>query len=258
MNRRKNLISHSLSIWLSWILGVLAIITGVAIMVIAFTAWGPVRGSLVSMSEGLRSANSAVGLIGEDFGTSSSLFSQVSNSIRDTRAVVHETWITVNSIRETTAEIRGVVLTVSESLENLPPTITSLLGRSYFSETVNGLNRTFYTSGEMIAQMEHLSATLEPMEPVLEEVADGVDSLANDLFSTEEAFGEANEHLERAAGALEKASQSSILPLIVAGTGLIPVLVGFYLIIQGIALRKLYYTRAEPDLDEMEEIDPGS
>ncbi|MBN2586344.1 MAG: hypothetical protein JXA64_07535 [Candidatus Fermentibacteraceae bacterium] len=255
MKKRKNLVSHSLSIWLSWILGILAIIAGAAIMIIAFTAWGPVRGSLISMSEGLQSANSAVGLIGKDFGTSSSLFSQVSNSIRSTSEVVHETWITVNSIRETTAEIRGVVLTVSESLENLPPTITSLLGRSYFAETVTGLNRTFYTSGEMIAQMEHLSATLEPMEPTLEEVAAGVDSLAGDLFTTEEAFSQATEHLDRAADALEKASQSSFLPLIVAGTGLIPILVGFYLIIQGIALRKLYYTRADPALEDMDDSD---
>lgn len=253
--KRKNLISHSLSIWLSWILGVLAVVFGAVIITVALMAWGPVKGGLVSMSEGLRSAKSAVGLIGEDFGTSSSLFSQVSNSIRSTRDVVHETWITVNSISETTEEIRGMVLVISESLENLPPAITSLLGRSYFSETVTGLNRTFYTSGEMISQMEHLSATLEPMEPILEDVADGVDSLAGDLFTTEEAFSQATEHLERAAGALENAAASSFLPLVVAGTGLIPLLVGFYLIIQGVALRKLYSSIAEPEREEAPESD---
>lgn len=253
MGRRKNLVSHSLSVWLSWILGVIAVVFGMAMIIMAFTAWGPVRNGLVSMSEGLRSANSAVGLIGKDFGSSSSLFSRVSGSIRGTRDVVHETRITVNSIRETTEEIRGLVLTVSESLENLPSTITSLIGRSYFSETVTSLNRTFYASGEMIAEMEHLSATLEPMEPVLESVADGVDSLAGDLFDTEEAFGEATAHLEKAAGALERASRSSVLPMIVAGTGLIPLLVGFYLMIQGVALGKLYRSSAESAPGDIEE-----
>jgi methyl-accepting chemotaxis protein len=242
--KRKNLISHSLSIWLSWVLGVLAIVAGASIIIVAFTAWDPVRGSLVSISEGLHSANSAVELIGKDFGTSSSLVNEVSNSIRSTKSIVHETWITVNSISETTEEIRGLVLTVGESLENLPVEINSIIGRNYFLEAVSSLNNTFYASGEMITRMEHLSATMETLEPVLEDVASGVDSLAGDLFSTEEAFNEATRHLSKAAGAIESAADSTILPLIAAGMGLIPLLVGIYLIIQGVALRRLYSTGA--------------
>ena len=246
--KRKTLISHSLSIWLSWILGVIAVAAGIAIITVALTAWTPVRSGLISISEGIHSANSAVELIGKDFGTSSSLVAEVSNSIRETKCIVHETWITVNSISQTTEEIRGLVLTVGESLENLPTAITSIIGSNYFSEAISSLNNTYYSSGEMISQMEHLSATLEPMEPILDEVADGVDSLAGDLFSTEEAFGEATRHLEKAAGAIENAAGSSLLPLIVAGTGLIPLLVGFYMIIQGIALRRLYSTG--PEIEE--------
>lgn len=251
--KRKNLISHSLSIWLSWILGVVSIAAGAAIVIISFTAWGPVRSSLISISEGLHSANAAVELIGKDFGTSSSLVSEVSNSIRGTKEIVHETWITVNSIRQTIEEMRGLVLVVGESLENLPHAITSIIGRNYFSEAISSLNNTFYSSGEMINQMEHLSATLEPMEPILEDVAAGVDSLAGDLFTTEEAFNEATQHLQKAAGAIENAANSSILPLIVAGTGLIPLLVGIYLIIQGVALRKLYSAEVENGEADMEE-----
>jgi methyl-accepting chemotaxis protein len=249
--KRKNLLSHSLSIWLSWVLGVIAIIAGAVIIIVSFTAWEPVRSSLVSISEGLHSANSAIELIGKDFGTSSSLVSEVSNSIRSTKKIVHETWITVNSIRETVAEIRGLVLTVGESLENLPVAITSMVGRNYFLEAVSSLNNTFYASGELITQMEHLSATMEPLEPVLEEVASGVDSLAGDLFTTEEAFNEATQHLEKAAGAIENAADSTILPMIVAGTGFIPLFAGFYLIIQGVALRRLYST-GFADVEETE------
>ncbi|NOQ21195.1 MAG: hypothetical protein GQ565_00920 [Candidatus Aegiribacteria sp.] len=252
--KRKNLISHSISILLSWILGVIAIVAGGGIIIVALTAWGPVRGSLVSISEGLRNANAAVELIGKDFGTSSSLVSEVSNSIRSMKEIVHETWITVNSIRQTTEEIRKLVLTVGESLENLPPAITSMIGRNYFSEAISSLSNAYFSSGEMISQMEHLSVTLEPLEPILEEVADGVDSLAGDLFSTEEAFSEATQHLIRAAEAIENAADSSILPLIAAGTGLIPLLVGIYLIIQGIALGRLYSSRVETGKADVEEI----
>ncbi len=251
--KKKNLISHRISILLSWILGVIAIVAGSAIIIFSFTAWGPVRDSLVSISEGLHSANAAVELIGKDFGTSSSLVSEVSNSIRSMEEIVHETWITVDNIRETTEDIRRLVLTVGESLENLPPTITSMIGRNYFSEAISSLNNTYYSSGEMISQMEHLSVTLQPLEPILFEVADGVDSLAGDLFSTEEAFTEATQHLSKAAGAIENAADSSILPLIAAGTGLIPLLVGIYLIIQGIALGRLYSAGVESGETDMEE-----
>jgi len=153
---------------------------------------------------------------------------------------VHETWVTVNSITETIQEIRSVVLAVSESLDNLPPSIMSMIGRNYFSETLSSLNSTFYNSGEMIAQMDHLSATLEPMEEVLDEVAAGVDTLAGDLFDTEAAFGEATEHLDRAASAIRTAAGSSVLQIAIAATGLIPILVGIYLIIQAVALGRLY------------------
>ena len=122
--KRKNLVSHSLSIWLSWIIGFVAVAAGITIIVISLTAWGPVRGSLVSIAEGLHSANSAVELIGKDFGTSSSLVSEVSNSIRSTKSIVHETWITVNDISKTTEEVRELILIIGESLENLPVTIT--------------------------------------------------------------------------------------------------------------------------------------
>ena len=251
--KKKNLISHSISILLSWILGVIAIVAGTAIIILAAATWEPVRGSLVSISEGLHSANSAVELIGKDFGTSSSLVSEVSNSIRSMKEIVHETWITVNNIGETTEDIRRLVLTVGESLENLPPAITSMIGRNYFSEAISSLNNTYYSSGEMISQMEHLSVTLQPLEPLLSEVADGVDSLAGDLFSTEEAFSEATQHLSKAAEAIENAADSSILPLIAAGIGLIPLLVGIYLIIQGIALGRLYSDRVETGEADREE-----
>ena len=224
-----------------------------SIIIFSFTAWGPVRGSLVSISEGLHSANAAVELIGKDFGTSSSLVSEVSNSIRSMKEIVHETWITVDNISETTEDIRRLVLTVGESLENLPLTLTSMIGRNYFSEAISSLNNTYYSSGEMISQMEYLSVTLQPLEPILLEVANGVDSLAGDLFSTEEAFTEATQHLLKAAEAIENAAGSSILPLIAAGTGLIPLLVGVYLIIQGIALGRLYSAGADPGEADMEE-----
>ena len=238
-----NLVSYSLSVWLSWILGGIAIVVGSFIIVIAFAAWEPVKGSLVSISEGIYSARSAVEFIGKDFGTSSSLVSDFSSSIRSTSEVIHETWVTINSIKETTEDVRYLTLAVAHSIENLPSPVLSLLGEDHFTEVLSSLENTYSTSGQTIVGMEHLSATLQPMEPLLEEVANGVDSLAGDLFSTEEAFNKAVEHLEKAAETIESATHSSILPLIAAGTGLIPLLVGLYLIIQGVALRRLYLDR---------------
>ncbi len=241
--KRKNLVSCSLSIWLSWILGGIAIIVGGLIIFVAFAAWEPVKGSLVSISEGLHSARSAVEFIGNDFGTSSSLVKDISNSIRSTSEVIHETWVTINSINETTEDVRFLTLSVGQSIEKLPPAILSIIGEDHFSEVLSSLENTYSTSGQTIVGMEHLSATLQPMEPLLEEVANRVDSLAGDLFNTEEAFSEAVDHLEKAAETIESATHSSILPLIAAGTGLIPLLVGLYLIIQGAALRRLYLER---------------
>ncbi|MCK4506046.1 MAG: hypothetical protein KAW14_10550 [Candidatus Aegiribacteria sp.] len=241
--KNKNLVSYSLSIWLSWILGGIAIIAGGLIIFVAFAAWEPVKESLVSISEGIYSARSAVEFIGKDFGTSSSLVTDVSSSIRSTSEVIHETWITINSIKESTEDVRYLTLSVAQSIEKLPSPIQSLIGEDHFTEVLSNLENTYSESGQTIVGMEHLSVTLQPMEPLLEEVANGVDSLAGDLFNTEEAFSEAVDHLEKAAEKIESAAHSSVLPLIAAGTGLIPLLVGLYLIIQGAALRRLYLDR---------------
>ena len=241
--KSRNHVSHSLSVWLSWILGGTASIAGGLIIFVAFAAWEPVKGSLVSISEGIYSAKSAVEFIGKDFGTSSFLITDVSNSIRSTSEVIHETWVIINSINETAEELRYLSLSVAQSIENLPPAILSVIGEDNFLEVLSSLENTYSSSGQTIVGMEQLSATLQPMEPLLEEVANRVDSLAGDLFNTEEAFNEAVDHLEKAAEAIESATHSSILPLIAAGTGLIPLLVGLYLIIQGVALRKLYLER---------------
>lgn len=241
--KSRNLVSYSLSVWLSWILGGIAIMVGGLIIFVAFAAWEPVKGSLVSISEGIYSARSAVEFIGKDFGSSSFLITDVSNSIRSTSEVIHETWVTINSINETAEEVRSLTISVAQSIENLPPAILSVIGENHFSEVLSSLENTYSASGQTIVGMEHLSATLQPMEPLLEEVANRVDSLAGDLFDTEEAFDEAVDHLNKAAEIIESATNSSILPLIAAGTGLIPLLVGMYLIIQGVALRKLYMER---------------
>ncbi len=234
-------LSRNLSVWLSWILGGVSILVGMVMIFTAFTAWGPIKTGLARISEGLYSAESAIELFGSDFGSSSSLVVEVSNSIRGTADVVYETWLTLQEIMETTEEVRDMTTQVRMSIDQLPRSITSILGGNHFSDVVVSLNRTYNTSGEALLQMEHLASTLGPIEHLLMDVADGVDSLAVDLFSTEEAFSEASGHLNRAAAAIEATADSSFLPVVIAVTGLIPLLVGLYLIIQGLALRKLYF-----------------
>ena len=234
-------ISGQLSVWFSWVLGGLSILVGIAIIVTGLTAWGPIRSGLARVSEGLYSAESAVQRFGSDFGSSSSLVIEVSGSIRATSEVIHETWLTLGEIIETTEEVRDLTTQVRMSIEQLPRTITSMLGSNHFSGVVISLSRTYSTSGEALMQMEHLSETLVPIENLLYEVADGVDSLAMDLFDTEEAFTEASSHLNTAAATIDAAAASSFLPLIVSVAGLMPLLVGLYLIIQGMALRRLYF-----------------
>lgn len=232
--------SRRMSIGISWILGGISILIGVGMAVTAISAWGPISESLSAVSRGLRDAESAIDLMGSDLGNSSSLVNQVSNSIRSTGAVVHETSTALATIIETTGEIRDFTNEVRLSIENLPPAVRSLIGQDHFAEVTVSLSRTHTSSGESLLQMEHLQETLGPVEFLLADVADGVDSLAEDLFSTEAAFSDAAKHLETAAAAVEDAAGSSLLPTLVALAGSIPLLVGVYLIQQGRTLRRLY------------------
>jgi methyl-accepting chemotaxis protein len=229
-----------MSVWLSWVLGGFSILLGIALVITALTAWGPISEGLSAVSGGLRDAEEAIDLMGSDVSSSSSLISKVSSSIRSTGEVVRETTTTLNNIMETTGEISNLTNEVRLSIEDLPVGIRSMMGQDHFSEITVSLGRTHSASGEAIIQMQHLSETLGPVEALLADVADGVDSLAGDLFSTETAFSDAAGHLESAAAAMESAAGSSFLPAMIAFMGAIPLLVGVFLIIQGLALRKLY------------------
>ncbi len=233
-------VSVRVSIYISWVLGCVSLLFGTMLVVTAVTAWGPVRSSMLTASEGIRSAESAISLIGADFGTSSSLVSQVSNSIRSTADVIHETWGTMRKVQETGEDIRSLVFAVRTSIEELPLTVSSMLGRDHFTEVLNELTSTYYTTGEVLVDVQVLTSTLPPVESLLVIVADGVDSLAADLFTTEEAFSEATLHLINAAEAVESTAGSPAIPLMVGGFGLIPILVGVHLLVQAVALRKLY------------------
>ncbi len=246
---------YKLSMALSVILGILAMVVGATVMAASLLGWEPARNGLLSIAEGLRSANAAVELLGGDFGSSSSLFAQVGTSVRNTARVVRETGETVDEICRMTENMRGMILVIKESLENLPPGITAMMGRNYFDETIYGLDNTFYSSGELVTRLEHLSGTLEPVEPVLNHVADQVDSLAADLFSTEEAFGEAVTHLEKAAAALEDAARSRVLPMLLLLAGAIPLLVGIHLLLQAAMLKRIYSERAQQPSGDSEQSD---
>jgi len=233
-------LSRQMSVWLSWFLGGISILLGIGLVITALTAWGPISEGLSAVSGGLRDAEEAIDLMGSDVSSSSSLISKVSSSIRSTSAVVHETTTTLDNIMETTGELSDLTNEVRLSIEDLPVGIRSLMGQDHFAEVTVSLGRTHAASAEAILQMEHLSETLGPVEELLADVADGVDSLAQDLFSTETAFSDAAGHLESAADAMESAAGSSFLPVMIAFMGVIPLLVGVFLIIQGLALRKLY------------------
>jgi len=233
-------LSRRLSVWLSWILGGISALVGIVTTILALTAWGPIRESLSRVSEGLREAESAIDLMGSDFGSSSSLVTQIASSIRSTSSVIHETSTVLGEIMETTTELRDFTNEVRMGIENLPGTIRSLMGPDQMSGVTVSLARTHAASGEALLRMEHLAEALTPVEVLLIQVADGVDSLSGDLFSTEAAFGEASGNLEGAADAIDQAAGSSFLPVVAVLASMIPLLVGVYLVIQGMALRRLY------------------
>jgi hypothetical protein len=224
---------------LSRFLGGIAVLAGIALITLANILWSPIAQGFSRFADGLYAAHDAVEAISSGVSSSSTMVSRIRLSILTTSQVVTDTRNVLSEVGYVTEELREMSLLAIEDLESLGAGLSALIGHNNFYDIAERLGVIYERSGDGMIELEQLTGTLEELEDYLVDVALAVESLETDLFSTEAAFGEANIHLERAAGAAESAVSSRAILYAVDATGILIILAGVYLIILGRIIGRL-------------------
>ncbi len=216
---------------MSRILGVLSILAGVFLMITGYAIWQPVSDSLDSITQGISSAERSIDLLSSNFGSSSSLVRRVTETIRQTSEIVEQTHSTLTDIRELSDDAGDFFLTAKLVIENLPSLISNMISQEVINNVVQKINAGYTAVNSANEKLDRLIESIEPLPVKLNSVASGVDSLAYEVFVADSSFMEASASMSSAKNAIDKVSGSRLIPFIISGFGLIPILSGIYLLL---------------------------
>ena len=221
---------------MGFILGAGALLVGAALVVLAFSYRGGLEEAMSTVSNGLESARSAVASISMGASSSTSLVTQVRESLEASGEVLDETGSALESTGGSVSRLQTLSSTAAGELTTASERAAVVLGRNSLSGTISQLQQSSQTSRQLAARLDTLRQSVIYLRDEIFLVAQAVESLQNDMFSTEAAFGEAEGHLDRAASAAEKLSGSGALFWALVALGCVVFLTGVHLVLLSLSL----------------------
>ncbi|MFO7950243.1 MAG: hypothetical protein R6U36_07725 [Candidatus Fermentibacteraceae bacterium] len=213
------------------VLGVLALTAGAVIVLVALSYRGSLDDSMDTVYGGLESARSAVEAVSSGASSSTDLVSRVRESLEASGEVLQETGDALGGTRTSVDRLGSLTSSAASELAAISERAAVVLGRNSLGATIGQLQQSSQTSQMLSARLDTLRVSILHLRQDVLEVALAVEGLETDMFSTEAAFGKAEEHLAGAAEAAERLSGSGALFWVLAGLGCIVFLAGVHLVL---------------------------
>ncbi len=217
-------------------LGLLALVAGAVVVLLAMAYRGSLEGAADTVSDGLESARSAVEAVSSGASSSTDLVSRVRESLEAGGELLAETGNALESTRSSVDRLGSLSSTAASELAGINERAAVVLGRNSLGGTIDQLQQSGQVSGRLVQRLDTLRTSILYLRDDVMEVAAAVESLQADMFSTEAAFGEAEDHLARAAGASRRLSGSGALFWLMAGVGCAVFLAGAHLVLLSVSL----------------------
>jgi len=218
------------------VLGVLALVAGAAIVLAALSYRGSLDDAMDTVSGGLESARSAVEAVSSGASASTDLVSRVRESLEASGGVLQETGDALEGTRTSVDRLASLTSSAASELASIDERATVVLGRNSLGATIGQLQQSSQTSQMLSGRLDTLRVSILSLRQDVLEVAQAVEGLQTDMFSTEAAFGKAEEHLASASEATRRLSGSGALFWVLAGLGCIVFLAGAHLVLLSAAL----------------------
>lgn len=227
------------------VLGGLALAAGAVIVLVALSYRGSLDDAMNTVSGGLESARSAVEAVSSGASSSTDLVSRVRESLEASGGVLQETGDALESTRTSVERLGSLTSAAASELAGINERAAVVLGRNSLGATIAQLQQSSQTSQRLSGRLDTLRTSILLLRQDVLDVAMAVEGLETDMFSTEAAFGKAEEHLASAAGATRRLSGSRALFWVLAGLGCIVFLAGVHLVLLSAALAGVREARDE-------------
>lgn len=213
------------------VLGLLAMAAGAVIVLFSIAHRGSLQEALETVHAGLENARSAVEAVSSGASSSTDLVSRVRESLEAGGDVLSETADALQRTRGSVDRLRSLSATAADELAGINERATIALGRNSLGGTIVQLQQSGEASRSLSRRLDTLRVSILYLREDVVEVASAVESLQADMFSTEAAFGRAEEHLSGAAEATRDLSGSGALFWMLAGLGCVIFLAGLHLVL---------------------------
>jgi hypothetical protein len=213
------------------VLGALSVTAGVALAVFSMVQRDSLAEGAGELADGLSSAEQAVRVLGEDFGSSTSLLGRICISVTETSRIVDITAGSVEDAVDAGEDLVTASRTAAAALDRLSLQAALLLGPNDLSTSASHLRAAADAGERVIASMDSLSLRMDGLGFMLLGVASSVDSLRSDLSVTREVMAGAAGRLAGLESLARSASAASFPTAAGVVGGILLVLTGLQQIV---------------------------
>lgn len=215
---------------------------------LVFIVGGPLVASSLTRgvdesASGLRVASGAIRTATGGVSNSSAIIEDVRLSLVASSEITSGTAEVIESTIVVLDNIKIIMPLLASDMSSMPPMVRNLMPNNNFDEVASRTNEVSDDLGYLNTRLAVLSSEVSVTGETINELAEAVHGVEEDLLSAEGSFGDAADNMDQIAESLESNSFTSIMVLILVGAGLLFFLSGLYLILTGAKINKLVRER---------------
>ncbi len=224
---------------LGYLIGGVLILLGLALMV-----GGPLVASFLTKgveesASGLRVASGAIRTATGGVSSSSGIIEEVRISLESTSEITTSTAQVIESTIVVLDDIKIIMPLLASDMSSMPLMVRNLMPNNKFDEVAARTEEVSDDLGYLNTRLARLSLEVSSTGESINNLADAVLGIEENLLSAEGSFGNAADNMEQIAESLEKSSFSDVVISILIGVGLLLFLSGLYLILTREIIYKL-------------------
>jgi len=216
---------------LGYLIGGVLILLGLALVV-----GGPLLASSLTKgveesASGLRVVSGAIRTATGGVSSSSGIIEEVRISLETTSAITSSTAQVIESTIVVLDNIKIIMPLLASDMSSMPPMVRNLMPNNNFDEVAVRTEEVSDDLGYLNTRLATLSLEVSNTGESIDDLADAVQGIEENLLSAEGSFGNAADNMEQIAESLENSSFSGVVISVLIGVGLLLFLSGLYLIL---------------------------
>ncbi len=228
---------------LGYLIGGILILLGLALVVGGPLVASSLTTGIEESASGFRVASGAIRTATGGVSSSSGIVEEVRISLETTSAITSSTAQVIESTIVVLDNIKIIMPLLASDMSSMPPMVRNFMPNNNFDEVAVRTEEVSDDLGYLNTRLATLSLEVSSTGESINDLADAVQDIEENLLSAEGSFGNAADNMEQIAESLDNSSLPGVVIFILIGVGLLLFLSGLYLILTSVMIHKLVKER---------------